>query len=153
MALKDTVKQWFQTNDYPTQVQFEQFFDNIRWKDEAIEIINITGLQAILNALAPTGSIVSREAFTVSGTAKDYVVPNGYILNSISVLPTTNTTAYCGYTGGDLEALIPNDGTIITSAAGTLWVLNEQVFSGSNKSITVTAPAGTVLIFVITKIS
>jgi hypothetical protein len=153
MGLKDTVKQWFKTNDYPTESQFAQFFDSIFFKDEAIEITSIVGLQAILNALAPVGSIVSREVFTVVGTSWDYVVPNGFILNSISVLPTTNTTAYCGYTGGDLEALVPNDGTIITSASGALWVINEQVFTGANKSVTVTAPAGTVLIFVTTKIS
>lgn len=36
MAFKDDVKQWFETGDYPTQAQFWQKFEWLRWKDEKI---------------------------------------------------------------------------------------------------------------------
>lgn len=36
MANKDTAKQWFERGDKPTQAQFAQVFDWLRWKDEVI---------------------------------------------------------------------------------------------------------------------
>jgi hypothetical protein len=67
MALKDNVKPWFETGDYPTQAQFYQFFDNIWFKDEMLAIDNISGLQAILNSLssgaAPQAAVLTADGY------------------------------------------------------------------------------------------
>jgi hypothetical protein len=51
MANKDTSKQWFETNDTPSEAQFAQVFDWLRWKDEPITMADIAGLQGSINAL------------------------------------------------------------------------------------------------------
>lgn len=53
MANKDTVKQWFETGDFPTQTQFYQKFDWQRWKDEKIAADDLTPeLLALINAIS-----------------------------------------------------------------------------------------------------
>lgn len=54
MVNKDTAKTWFETGDFPTQEQFYQTFDWLRWKDEGIDIADINNLQGILNSLQAT---------------------------------------------------------------------------------------------------
>lgn len=54
MANKDTSKQWFETGDYPTQSQFYQVFDWLRWKDEGITIADVAALQGILDSIQNT---------------------------------------------------------------------------------------------------
>ena len=67
MALKDTVKQWFETGDYPTQSQFYALFDAIRWTDELITINQVIGLAQILNSIAS-------QTVTYDTNGGDYVV-------------------------------------------------------------------------------
>lgn len=51
MANKDTAKQWFETGDFPTQTQFEQTLEWLRWKDEKIAFADLTPeLQAQITA-------------------------------------------------------------------------------------------------------
>lgn len=54
MANKENAKQWFETGDYPTQVQFAQVFDWLRWKDEGISIADVANLQNFLNTIQAT---------------------------------------------------------------------------------------------------
>lgn len=54
MGNKDTSKQWFETGDYPTQAQFYQVFDWLRWKDEGITITDVAALQGILDSIQNT---------------------------------------------------------------------------------------------------
>ncbi|MBS0647403.1 MAG: hypothetical protein JSR97_12560 [Verrucomicrobia bacterium] len=54
MTNKDTAKAWFETGDFPTQEQFYQTFDWLRWKDEGLAIDDIANLQQILNSLQAT---------------------------------------------------------------------------------------------------
>lgn len=51
MVNKETSKQWFETGDFPTQAQFYQVFDWLRWKDEGISVADVANLQNILNTL------------------------------------------------------------------------------------------------------
>ena len=60
MPFKDDVKQWFETGDFPTQAQFYQKFEWLRWKDEKIaagdltvELLNIINSFARLITLPP----------------------------------------------------------------------------------------------------
>lgn len=39
---KDSVKPWFETGDYPTQAQFYQMFDWLRWTDQLIGVGDLT---------------------------------------------------------------------------------------------------------------
>ena len=55
MANKDTSKLWFETGDYPTQTQFAQVFDWLRWKDELIGSGDLTPeLLALINSFGRT---------------------------------------------------------------------------------------------------
>ena len=48
MAYKDDSKQWFQTYDFPTQKQFAQVFDWLRWIDQQLQLSDVDGLIEIL---------------------------------------------------------------------------------------------------------
>jgi hypothetical protein len=53
MAFKDNVKPWFETDKYPTQTQFYQKIDWLRWKDELIAEGDLTpALIAKINAIS-----------------------------------------------------------------------------------------------------
>ncbi|HEY9534105.1 MAG TPA: hypothetical protein VIQ77_06190 [Mucilaginibacter sp.] len=65
MANKDTSKQWFEMGDYPTQAQFAQVFDWLRWKDEGISIADVANLQNFLNTLQTTlNSIIPNQVIS-----------------------------------------------------------------------------------------
>lgn len=50
---KDTIKQYFETGDYPSQVQFYQMFDWLRWIDVLISESDLDApLVAKINAIA-----------------------------------------------------------------------------------------------------
>lgn len=50
-TFNEQAKPWFETGDYPTEQQFYQVFDWLRWKDEGIGINDVANLQTILNNL------------------------------------------------------------------------------------------------------
>lgn len=50
-TLKQIVKPFFETGDFPTQAQFEAVFDGVRWNDETIPVSSVEGLVDILNTL------------------------------------------------------------------------------------------------------
>lgn len=55
MANKDTSKGWFETGDYPTQIQFHQVFDWLRWGDVLIGPDDLTPeLLALINSYGRT---------------------------------------------------------------------------------------------------
>lgn len=55
MAYKEDIKPYFETGDYPTQTQFYEFLDKIRWKDEKIGSSDLTTeLLAIINSFGRT---------------------------------------------------------------------------------------------------
>lgn len=83
MANKDTAKQWFQTGDKPTQAQFEQLFDWLRWGDQAIAMADITGL---VTALLTKLNVADWEGTLIAynGPAT-YTIPAGYLLEKIIV--------------------------------------------------------------------
>lgn len=102
MAFIDTVKQWFVTGAYPTQAQFWQKFAYLRWKDEPIAIVEVTGLQSQLNSL---GSLP--EKYDADGSDIFYDVNEGYELNRIlwqSPVPASPSCMYDGGEEGDIIA-------------------------------------------------
>jgi|SRR5690242_3195320 len=85
MANKDTAKPWFNTGKYPTQAQFYQLFEWLRWKDEEIAIADVTGLQDIINDLpAPANGVNPVSTFGLSADGSK-TIPAGGILTQIIV--------------------------------------------------------------------
>lgn len=104
MAYKDSVKPWFETGDYPTQAQFYQAFDWLRWKDELLAITNITGLQTILNSVATLANVkslyIDQITLNADGT---YAMPKGTIITGIIVDVASDFTLNIGKTPGGVE--------------------------------------------------
>jgi len=119
---KDTVKQWFETGDYPTQQQFYDLFDSILWKNEA-GINHIAGLIVALQNKVDRSAFEAfmlgeRIAFNGSGY---YDIPEGYLLEKIIVLPGVDANVQMGSFeyGDDLLPPIP-----VSEAHGDVQVLN-----------------------------
>jgi hypothetical protein len=85
-ANKDTSKPWFVTGAYPTQAQFYQVFDWLRWKDELLAITDIDGLQAILNTIITLAQVKANYAQLITLiTDGTYDMTAGLIINGIVV--------------------------------------------------------------------
>ena len=154
MANKDNAKQWFETGDYPTQAQFAQVFEWLRWKDESVAIIDVAGLTDILNGLQLP--IVSKDLFVTGiGGIGYYNLPFGYILNSMAIFPNADAAnAYAVY-DADNSDIIPADATRSIPTTGRLFTLTEMNYGynvGVAKTIKVVAPQGTIIIIIKTKI-
>lgn len=81
MANKDTAKQWFETGDKPTQAQFWQVFDWLRWADVAIGMDQITGLETALLAKVNKSDYEGNcIAYNADAT---YTIPAGYLLEKL----------------------------------------------------------------------
>lgn len=147
MANKDTAKQWFETGDKPTQAQFWQVFDWLRWTDEAIGMDQITGLSTALLAKVNTADYQGNcIAYDADAT---FVIPGGYLLEK--VIP------YYG-ANGDMKV-----STVLMGDADEVEV--PEVFIGWNRPVVLNIfahddinvyisgiPAGSKLVFLTRKI-
>ena len=148
MANKDTSKQWFETGDFPTQAQFAQVFEWLRWKDEALGIGDITGLQDILNALTtPVQSFIYGPDWDGR-----YTIPAGFMLEFIIVIPAVDAYPYAQTVGGAGGDLVPLDlENIVTPAEPAVWGLYK--YYGVEKVIeVVNVPLASIVKFVKRKI-
>lgn len=139
MANKDTTKTWFETGDYPTQAQFWQAFEWLRWKDESLQISDISGLQQLVNSiitlaavkvkyiqlinLISDGSFVMDEGLIITGIIVD--APNDFVLNVGTTPGGTDIINAMPITGGTPE---PVTLIIYAKADKTIY------FSGINAS-------------------
>lgn len=138
MANKDTSKQWFETGDYPTQAQFYQVWDWLRWKDEAIAIGDITGLQSILNSIATITAMKAlfRDTITLA-TDGEWTAPAGVVVVGMVVKSTGATTIKCGLSAGTDEVFNMDiaAGETVPIALIHYSAVSEQLyFSGINGS-------------------
>lgn len=120
MAYVDTVKQWFKTRLKPTQGQFWQTFDWLRWKDEEIAIDSITGLTDILNGKADIGTTGAYKpiGLQLSGDGT-YDFPAGLMLDKIIISPVSSSLIQIGRTLGTGDIFNP----IEAIPGGTDYVL------------------------------
>ncbi len=146
MANKDTSKLWFETGDFPTEAQFAQVFEWLRWKDESLAISDMPGLQEVLNTLANP-----KETFVTDGGVLAYQVPIGFLLEKIIVFPASNAYPFCAYAGGVDGDIIFADSEVITPE-GKAWVVN--IMAGvTAKNIVVSAlPAASTVVIIKRKI-
>lgn len=101
MANKELSKQWFETGDYPTQAQFAQVFEWLRWKDEGISIADVAMLQSVLDSIQ----------VTLNSILPNQLISGGNI--SIEVDDGTTLSIYLPETKYKLK------GAPFTQAAGT----------------------------------
>jgi len=135
MANVDTAKTWFETGDKPTQAQFHQLLAWLRFKDQPITMDDIQGLTTSLGLKldkAIFNAFEQGQKLEVNGDT-EYVIPPGYILEKIIVIPGSNCTPYAML--GPEEIVPQGDETIVTPAEGVLWVTNILALSQKTLSI------------------
>jgi hypothetical protein len=143
MAFIDTVKAWFQQGDYPTESQFAETFNKLRFKDEQLAINEVAGLQNVLNALA-----APVEAFAANGADILYQVPVGYLLEKIIIAPNTACTPSAKYAGGVKGNLVEPHEDVLTE---DVWDVNVPAISNV-KNIVVQEVTDGIVIFIKRKI-
>ena len=117
MAFQDQVKAWFITGAFPTQAQFWQKFAWHRWKDEPIDITEVTGLQSILNQLSqPMQEFTKQGAGAVDFT---YLLPAGFCLEKIIIFPGFDSISTL-----KVDGVARLEDELITAADGCFWDLN-----------------------------
>lgn len=83
MASRDIVKPYFETGDKPTQAQFYQFFDLVRFLDDPIALNQVTSLVTALGLKADKSDFEGQLiAYDAQAT---YVIPAGYLLEKMIV--------------------------------------------------------------------
>lgn len=148
MANRDTVKQWFETGDYPTQNQFWQFFDWVRFVEDAIAMEGIAGLvdalatKANSSALAPLADIINREALNPSGNIT-YSLIASRRLQTVIMIPSITMTVKIGTTVGGEEVMIATEIT-----AGVPFIHDCAVYAIINTPIYISGITAAVQIFI-----
>lgn len=103
MANKDTSKLWFQTGDYPTEAQFAQVLEWLRWKDEQLAISDVAGLATILNNISvPSGGSSVIDIITLSADGY-YQMTAGTIVSGIIIDTPEDIFIQIGTTPGGSE--------------------------------------------------
>jgi hypothetical protein len=104
MAYQDTVNQWFETGDYPTEAQFRQKHAWLRWKDEAITIEDIEGLAQFVNAIIQLDTV--KNLFRIEITLQadgSYHLDQGDIITAMIIDSPNDTTISIGNEAGGTE--------------------------------------------------
>lgn len=147
---KDQVKQWFETGDYPTQVQFYDFFDSILWKGEAA-IGDIQGLAAALAAKLSVTVFNNYEQGEKVHFDSDgyYDIPGTYLLEKVIIVPGEDAEIAIGNTDGGDELLFPQP---MSAVNGEVVVLNLYAKAAVRRIYFSGLPAGSYIIFLKRKI-
>lgn len=145
MTNKDTAKTWFERGDKPTQAQFAQVFEWLRWKDEAIDAPSDNNkLDKIVFDAFEQGQLVSFPAGNGS-----FILDANYLLEKVIVFPPIDALVKIGDTVGG-EELCPE--TPVTSATGGVIEVNAFA-NGVARTIHLSGiPVNTKIIFIKRKI-
>jgi hypothetical protein len=135
MANKDTAKQWFVRKAKPTQAQFWQVLDWLRWKDEPVGIGDIDGLTEALQSKADASALagisnnpqaVTQRDFDADGS---YTLQAGNLLESIVILIGSDSLVKIGSVAGT-DDIMPD--TNVTQGIGAVIVLNIYTVNDMN---------------------
>jgi hypothetical protein len=117
MANKETAKSWFERGDKPTQAQFAQVFDWLRWKDEELPTpSDANKLDKIVFDAFEQGQVVAFPAGNGS-----FVLDANYLLEKVIVLTPIDALVKIGDTFGG-EEVCPE--TPVSSAIGGVIEVN-----------------------------
>jgi hypothetical protein len=156
MGFIDNSKNWFKRKMKPTEAQFSQVFDWLRWKDEEIATADITNLDTILNnkvdlsvfnAALSGGS--NQEDIILAGDSS-YHIERGWMLERAIIITPSDSDVMIGTAAGvdDIYPVKSISGS--TPEVVTLNIYTEGL-AGQNIYFTGT-PAGTEVIFMKRKI-
>lgn len=118
MANKDTAKPWFKTKAYPTQSQFWQLFDWLRWKDDKLLISDVDGLQQALNNATSNAAAYTVQVFNAGASAGVNNNINTLLVDPPALLATLSITLPSTPTNGQLVN-VSFGGTIINGTVVT----------------------------------
>jgi hypothetical protein len=109
VTARDTIKQWFETNDYPTQEQFWNWLESYVHKNDLIPVARIDGLSDLINNVPIEGT-------ATSSTPLELIVPAGTFINGIVFIPDggSDSTVKAGLTSGGTD-LWPDDAPFVAN--------------------------------------
>ena len=85
-AIREAIKQFFETRDYPTQGQFYTAFNGIRFNDEPIGVDDLTDeLVTVINNIANPVEAYIIDADHLAGLS--YTIPDGFMLEEVVIRP------------------------------------------------------------------
>ena len=108
----NTLKQWFETGDYPTQQQFWDWLDSFFHLDAELQISNIQNLETILESKADASQLAAlNNRVVLAAGATQWNVPAGTLVEIIVVLEATEITFKCGTAPGGNDVIEETDFT------------------------------------------
>lgn len=141
MANREDAKKWFETGDYPTQAQFAQVLDWIRFKQDPIGVDDITNLITILQGKASQAALdaladaINREAHQPSSDFEWPLMANKR-LSSLIFVASVNMTVKAGTVPGGNNVMIETD-----LVAGQPFIHDCAEYAVDDKIIYFTIPA------------
>ena len=136
MAYRDDVKPWFETGDYPTQEQFYAFFDKVRFLDDVITLVDVTGLVAALAGKANVADLFCEE---VTLTSNGNLLMNAKKkLVGISARNNTGSDMTLTFTikGEAVSLDVPASSNCTIGIGETFWVEDTVAVTGVTGSVT-----------------
>jgi len=128
MAYKESAKNWFQEGDYPTESQFSQTFDWIRWRDQPVEMEEVSGLADSLNDIISTRVALPLTIATIT----TITVPDGYMIERIIIVPSANCKPVISYEDGVSGDILPAPEEDVTPAKGAVYEVSQFVVISRN---------------------
>jgi hypothetical protein len=136
MATRDQVKQWFETNDYPTQEQFWAWLDSILFSGE-VAVADIAGLIELLQEkvdLIQFNSFYKGELINANGNAT-YQQPANTLIEKVIIIPEALANVQIGTTDGGTEitgeemiAILPDDPTTQVLVINALALADRTIY-------------------------
>jgi len=96
----DQLKQYFETNDYPTQQQFWNWLESFIHKNDGIAIADVAGLVTALNLKADKTALEILQPKLLAAGVAFWVVPAGTLVEMFLFIEATSITVKCGTTLG-----------------------------------------------------
>jgi hypothetical protein len=101
---RNQLKTYFQTGDFPTQAQFENFLDSYIHKQDGVAMVDVAGLVAALNGKATTAALELVSPKVLAAGADSYQVPPGTMIFGFLV---KNAATFGVGTAAGLDDIIP----------------------------------------------
>jgi len=106
MATRDQVKQWFETNDYPTQEQFWAWLDSILFSGE-VAVADVAGLIELLQSKLNSADFEFFQKGELINANANHVYQQAAntLIETIVIIPGADALIKIGTTNGDEDIL------------------------------------------------
>lgn len=146
----NTLKQWFETADKPTQQQFWDWLDSFKHKDDVVAIADVIGLTTALAGKADQSALnailaVELPVRLVLNADGNYLLPAGFGAYKFLITPTVDTVAlYAGTTDGGNDLIYPTE----KLTANQDYAMRVDVIARADTTIYFKGIAGTTTILI-----